>query len=291
MTPSSLINGRPGNSLDVRDRGLLYGDGLFDTLAVRDGRPQLWERHMVRLLEGCQRLRLTPADPSLLRAEADALCADAARGVLKIVLTRGPGARGYRFDAGAPGSRILTLSAAADYPVRHYRDGIAVRLCTTRLGCNPALAGIKHLNRLEQVLARAEWNDPDIAEGLMLDAGGRIIEGTMSNLFAVLDGVLVTPRLDECGVAGVMRDVIIEWAHTSGLPVAERHLVDGDLRRAKEVFLCNSLIGVWPVRLIDDIAWHPGPIAARVAAAVGALSLMPAAVLQDADAARPAGED
>ncbi|MGE0372667.1 MAG: aminodeoxychorismate lyase [Gammaproteobacteria bacterium] len=290
MTPSSLINGRPGNSLDVRDRGLLYGDGLFDTLAVRDGRPQFWERHMGRLLEGCQRLRLAPADPSLLRAEADALCAGAVRGILKIVLTRGPGARGYRFDAGAPGTRILTLSAAADYPVRQYRDGIAVRLCTTRLGCNPALAGIKHLNRLEQVLARAEWDDPDIAEGLMRDAGGRIVEGTMSNLFAALDGALVTPRLDECGVAGVMRDVIIEWARDNGLAVAERDLVDADLRRADEIFLCNSLIGVWPVRRIDDLVLHPGPIAARVAAAIGASSLMPEAALRDAEAGRHAGE-
>ncbi len=273
--PSSLINGQPGHAIDLHDRGLQYGDGLFSTLAVRDGRPQLWEQHIGRLREDCGRLRLAPFDASQLRAEADALCTGIARGVLKILLTRGPGARGYRFDAAAPGTRILTLAPVPEYPVQHYRDGVAIRICTTRLGVNPALAGIKHLNRLEQVLARAEWDDAEIAEGLMRDVHGHIVEGTMSNLFLVRDGALLTPRLDECGVAGVMRATIIAWAQTSGISVMERHVDDGDLGRADEVFLCNSLIGVWPVRRVDGFTWRSGPLTARIAAAIGAFSLMP----------------
>jgi len=272
---SSLINGQPGHTIDLHDRGLLYGDGLFSTLAVKEGVPQLWERHIEQLLEGCSRLRFAPVDASRLRAEAAALCAGTVRGVLKILLTRGSGARGYRFDAAAPGTRIVMLAPAPEYPVRYYRDGVAVRVCATRLGANPALAGVKHLNRLEQVLARAEWDDAAIAEGLMRDGHGHIVEGTMSNLFLLRDGALLTPRLDECGVAGAMRARIIAWGQTAGLRVTERHLDDEDLRRADEVFLCNSLIGVWPVCHAAGRSWTPGPVTARVTAAIGAFSLMP----------------
>jgi 4-amino-4-deoxychorismate lyase len=279
LNPASLINGKPGSVIDALDRGLQYGDGLFETLAVKQERPQLWERHMERLLDGCRRLHLPTFDPTLLRAETDALCAGAARAVLKIVLTRGPGARGYRIDPEATGTRILTLSAAPDYPVHYYRDGVAVRLCTTRLGCNPLLAGIKHLNRLEQVLARAEWDDADIAEGLMCDARGRVIEGIMSNLFIVTDGALVTPWLGECGVAGVMQGSILDWAHANGLPVTERPLAPADIKTADEAFLCNSLIGVWPVRRFEESVLRSGPVTARILAAVGACSLLPEAVL------------
>jgi 4-amino-4-deoxychorismate lyase len=286
LNPASLINGKPGGGIDALDRGLQYGDGLFETLAVKQGRPQLWEQHMERLLDGCRRLRLPALDPSLLRAEADALCAGAARAVLKLVLTRGPGARGYRIEPGGPGTRILTLSAAADYPVHYYRDGVAVRLCATRLACNPVLAGIKHLNRLEQVLARAEWDTADIAEGLMCDARGQVIEGIMSNLFIVRGGVLVTPWLGECGVAGVMQGSILAWARASGLPVQEQPLAPGEIKAADEVFLCNSLIGVWPVRRFEEAVLRPGPVTARILAAVGASSLMPDTVLTELVARR-----
>lgn len=286
MNPASLINGKPGSGVDVLDRGLQYGDGLFETMAVKQGRPQLWERHMERLLGGCRRLRLPAPDASLLRTEADALCAGAARAVLKIVLTRGPGTRGYRIDPGGTGTRILMLSAAADYPVHYYRDGVAVRLCTTRLACNPALAGIKHLNRLEQVLARAEWVDADIAEGLMCDARGRVIEGIMSNLFIVRAGILATPWLGECGVAGVMQGSILEWARASGLPVQERPLTPADIKGADEAFLSNSLIGVWPVRRLDEARLRPGPVTARAIVEMGAHSLIPEVAVVESGARR-----
>lgn len=284
MIPASLINGKPGSGIDALDRGLQYGDGLFETLAVKQGRPQLWERHMERLLEGCRRLRLPAVDASLLRAEADALCDGAARAVLKIILTRGSGARGYRVEPGGTGTRILMLSAAADYPVGYYREGVAVRLCATRLACNPVLAGIKHLNRLEQVLARAEWDGADIAEGLMCDARGRVIEGIMSNLFIVRAGTLVTPWLGECGVAGVMQGSILEWARASGLSVQEQPLLPGDIKAADEAFLCNSLIGTWPVRRFEEALLRPGPVTARVIAAIGAHCLMPEVVVADSGA-------
>lgn len=259
----------------MHDRGLQYGDGLFETLAVREGRPLLWDCHMERLLEGCRRLRFAPVDLSLLKLEAEGLCAGWARAVLKIIVTRGPGVRGYRIERGVAATRIVAISTAPDYPIHYYQDGIAVRLCSTRLGCNPALAGVKHLNRLEQVLARDEWADAGIAEGLMRDARGYVVEGTMSNVFMVKRGIIASPRLTECGVAGVMHGRVVEWARVNGFPLEERNLVLDEIKCADEVFLCNSLIGVWPVRQLEDAALQPGPLTARIAAAVGRYSLMP----------------
>jgi 4-amino-4-deoxychorismate lyase len=135
-----------------------------------------------------------------------------------------------------------------------------VRLCTTRLGSNPQLAGIKHLNRLEQVLARQEWNDPDIREGLLLDAEGFMIEGTMSNLFTVTGKSLATPDLTGCGVAGIMRTVVLEQAASLGLDVTVKPLPLAAVQQADEVFLTNSLIGIWPMIELENRAWNPGPV-------------------------------
>ncbi len=137
-----------------------------------------------------------------------------------------------------------------------------------RLGCNPGLAGVKHLNRLEQVLARAEWDDPSIVEGLMRDADGHVVEGTMSNLFAVLDGVLLTPELSLCGVRGIMREIVLETAARCGLAPVERKIPTEALLRADEVFLTNSLIGVWPVRRFESEEFPVGDVTRRLMGAL-----------------------
>jgi 4-amino-4-deoxychorismate lyase len=137
-----------------------------------------------------------------------------------------------------------------------YARGVRTRMCTLRLAEQPQLAGMKHLNRLEQVLARAEWNDPAIAEGLLCDAGGRLVSATMANLFAVIDGELVTPPLGRCGVAGVARAEIL--AHAAR--VAERDMRLADLQRASEVFLSSSVRGVVPVQSLDEWRWAPGTV-------------------------------
>lgn len=244
---TTLINGRAADCLSTRDRGLLYGDGLFETMAVRAGSPLRWARHMVRLQEGCERLGITSPEPHLLRDEADGLCRGAERAVLKLIITRGSGGRGYRPDAGAVPTRILQLHPYPDWPGAHARTGVQVRICRQRLGCNPQLAGIKHLNRLEQVLARAEWDDPAIGEGLMLDPHGNVIEGTMSNIFLVSGGVLLTPDLTRCGVAGITRALVLELAGQAGMATGVRDIGMHELDAAEEILLCNSLIGIWPV--------------------------------------------
>jgi len=171
--------------------------------------------------------------------------------VIKVILGRAAGQRGYGFGPDQAVTRIVSTQALPELPPENGGQGVRVRLCELRLAAQPALAGIKHLNRLEQVLARAEWQQA-YAEGLMLDCDGRLIEGTMSNLFLVRDGILLTPRLDTCGVAGVMRSVLIELAGARAIEVRRQVLRLEDLDSVQEVFLCNSLIGIWPVIAINE---------------------------------------
>jgi 4-amino-4-deoxychorismate lyase len=258
------VNGRPQDSVSTLERGLLYGDGLFETIAVRDGRAQRWERHMERLRSGCERLGIVPVAPALLEREVQSLCSGVPQAVLKIIISRGCGGRGYRpAVAGAP-TRIIQLHPWPDDPPHLARDGVAVRCCRLRLGQNPALAGIKHLNRLEQVLARAEWDDAGIPEGLLLDRQDRLIEGTMSNVFLVLGGRLVTPDLSQCGVAGVMRAELLGLAADTGIHTEVRAVPVAELFDAEEAFLCNSIIGIWPVSSVDGHRIASGKVAGRL---------------------------
>jgi len=175
----------------------------------------------------------------------------------------------YRPPAPALPRRILSLHPWPDHPAHWPQQGVNVRLCDTPLGANPRLAGLKHLNRLEQVLARAEWDDPDIAEGLMLDAAGGLVEGTMSNLFLVQGGRLRTPALEQCGVAGVMRGHVLALAEQGGIACEVTALGLADLRSADELFVCNSVIGIWPVRRVQGMEFMPGSVTRRLQQAIG----------------------
>jgi 4-amino-4-deoxychorismate lyase len=254
-----LINGKNTTRISALDRGLAYGDGLFETLALIDGRPRLWRHHLQRLDYGCRRLGIPVPDAALLEAELQTLCRQhdgggAGRLVGKITVTRGQGARGYRPRALTP-TRIVSVSAWPDYPPER-ANGIRVRWCRSRLSVNPLLAGIKHLNRLDQVMASREWDDPAIAEGLMCAQDGSVIEGTQSNLFIVRQGTLLTAALDDCGVAGIVRQLICDDVIDHRLPIDVRALSIDDVVSADEVFVCNALIGIWPViQIIDEEQW------------------------------------
>lgn len=180
-----LVNGEQHDTIAIMDRGFQYGDGLFETIEVRANQPIFLEQHLKRLNADSKRLYLPQIDVDLLHSEIHQLCQNVGNAVLKIIITRGSGGRGYRQPDVIQPTRILSLYPFPDYPKSYYFDGIVARICKTRLGLNPDLAGIKHLNRLEQVMARAEWNDAAIQEGIMLDFNGRVIEGTMTNLFYV----------------------------------------------------------------------------------------------------------
>ncbi|HSC47396.1 MAG TPA: aminodeoxychorismate lyase [Gammaproteobacteria bacterium] len=263
MSTGCWVNGEPREDIPAGDRGLHYGDGVFETLAVLDGRVRLLEHHLDRLAEGCSRLGFVAPDLDLLRDELRAAAHGQARAVLKLLVTRGTGGRGYRPPVGTGATRILLRRPWTERPQAWWQEGVRVRVCTTRLGRNPRLAGLKHLNRLEQVLARAEW-DEEAQEGLMQDEGGFVIEGTMSNVFLVHeDGRVLTPRLDRCGVAGVMRRHLLEKAERAGLTVSVAELPLTDFASAREIFLCNSLIGVWPVARLSERLYPAGRVTRR----------------------------
>lgn len=260
-----LVNGAPSNVIAVTDRGLMYGDGVFRTLAVRGGRPLHWQRHYARLRSDCTTLGIRCPDEAVLRAELAQATRHEPDCVARLTVTRGPGQRGYAQPSPAnPTTRIVMTSAPPQYPPDFAERGVAVHLCRLRLGFQPALAGIKHLNRLENVLARAEWSDAAIAEGLLLDIEGNAIEGTMSNLFIVERGALATPDLARCGVAGVTRERIIEYAGRHGIACHVTHIGCERLLEAEEVLLVNSIIGVWQVRALMGKTWGPGTLVTRI---------------------------
>lgn len=251
------IDGRPAAQLPLTDRGLAYGDGLFETIAVRATRMPLLERHLARLAQGAQRLAL-PLDLESLRAELEAFADQLGDGVAKLIVTRGDGLRGYAPPPAARCRRILTGNPPAAYPAAHRERGVRLFPCATRLAEQPLLAGLKHLNRLEQVLARGEWQDPACAEGLMRDTAGRVVEGVFSNLFLVQGGVLLTPALERCGVAGTMRAEILARAAQAGIATQVRDIDHPELLAADEVFLCNSQYGIWPVVALEERRWAVG---------------------------------
>lgn len=261
---SVLINGQPGDCLVVTDRAVHYGDGVFETIAVHNGVPRLWSRHFSRLQQGCERLGIPVPDRDLLRSEMAHVIRDEQQCIVKIIVTRGSGGRGYRSPSVVNPNRLVMCYPYPDYPASHGTQGIAVRICDTALGCNPRLAGIKHLNRLEQVLARNEWDDEAISEGLMLDGAGELVDGTMSNFFLVIDGSLYTPDLARCGVAGVMRAALIEIAHQQDIPLRIVPITRTLLDRAQELFVTNALIGLWPVNRCEERCFAIGPLTRRL---------------------------
>jgi 4-amino-4-deoxychorismate lyase len=260
-----LIDGQPvaqpGSAVSVLDRGLHYGDGLFETIACEGGRPRLIERHLQRLDSGCERLGLVPGDLEQLAREVRHLAAGTSTAIVKLLLTRGVSlARGYAPTGRERTTRIALLYAWPGPDEEQAEQGVRGRRATVRLGENPALAGIKHCNRLEQVLARRECNDPGIAEALMFSSSEALISGTMSNVFLVRGSKLLTPCIDRCGVAGIMRALVLEIAVATGISAEERRLSAADLAGAEELFLTNALSGIRPVRELDGMSLAVGPV-------------------------------
>lgn len=264
-----LINGEADSRIEAADRGLQYGDGLFETVLVLGGRPCLWPQHLSRLTTDAGRLGI-PVDRELLDGETGrflaaqpATPAGTLDGVLKVIITRGCGGRGYRAPQPSSPSRILQWHPLPPDLERQGREGIAVTGCRHPLSINPVLAGIKHLNRLDQVMASAEL-EPPWEEGLMCDTDGRLVEGTRSNIFLVQDGCLRTPTLTRCGVAGILRGEVLRLAADHDLSAEVIDTGPESLLAADEIFVCNSVAGILPVRRLAVLQQcrelSPGPV-------------------------------
>lgn len=274
-----LINGLTDTSISANDRGLHYGDGVFETVRRHRGHLPFLQRHLARLTASCERLAI-PLDLTLLQQELSALLSQAPPdAIIKIVITRGSGGRGYRPPReSAETLRLLQVhplpAALRVDPPRETQHGVRVRLCHHTLSTNPATAGLKHLNRLDQVLASNEiagYSDSDLDqgfdEGLMMTADGDVVEGIRSNLFIVREGEVLTPDLVRAGVAGIVRGFLLERLPAEGLKVTECRPGMNELTAAEEVFLCNSVFGVWPViKLVENAtvhSWSIGPVARK----------------------------
>lgn len=252
-----LVNGTPETTIPAHDRGLLYGDGVFRTFVRERGVTRCWIRHYRKLAADCAALSLACPDRVVLEEEVARLPPDC---VGKIIVTRGPGARGYALAPGSAPTRIVSASPVPSWPELFRNAGVKARLCDLRLGHAPCLAGIKHLNRLENVLARMEWDDPGIVEGVLLDESGHVVEGVMSNLFVLRAGELLTPDLARCGVAGVQRERILEIAGDFGIPAAVEPLLLDDFMASDAIFMSNSVIGLWQIVDFNGQHWPVSPL-------------------------------
>lgn len=260
--PVILVDGEPSACIPADDRGFLYGDGVFRTLRIVAGKPRWWPEQIAKLSEDASRIGLTAPDPAVWCADLERFSAQLTDGVLKLILTRGSGPRGYLPSAAQPVRRLMVFDATPNSGQR--TADLRVRICTLRLGWQPRLAGIKHLNRLENVLARSEWSAADIHEGLMLDHAERVICGVMSNLFIWQRNRLLTPRLDQCGVAGVARGRLLRLASEQGLDVEETDLNMQAVFDADEVMLTNSVMGLRRVARLESKNWPDPLISSRL---------------------------
>jgi 4-amino-4-deoxychorismate lyase len=258
-----LVDGELCERISVADRGLHYGDGLFETMAVFSGQPRFWQGHMDRLSAACEQLKLPVTPQSLLLREVQTVSAGQRSCVVKIIITRGSSGRGYWPEANARSNRIVCSYSWPQDPGDLVSTGIRARICDLRLGIQPALSGLKHLNRLEQVVARSEWDDRMIHEGILLDREDHVISGISSNIFLVQGDRLLTPRLDRCGVRGVMRGAILGFFRER---CEQRRLTLDMLPEADEVFVCNSVRGIFPVTRIDHWEYEIGPVTREVQA-------------------------
>lgn len=269
-----LVDGVADNALSVRDRGLSYGDGVFETMALQNGAVLALSQHLHRFRRGAEVLGIQPFPEKQLLNDVARL-AQFDNGVIKLLLTRGDGGSGYMPVADSMPRRIASASPWMEGPGL---DSGRVCLCKTRLGRSPSLAGLKHLNRLEQVLASREIPDDSYLDGLMMDEEGHVIEGIKSNLFAVKGRELLTPDLTMCGVRGVVRAAILMLAADLGLKLTIKPLRLDDLFGSDELFLTNSLIGVRSVTsLVGDAscAWTQQETANRIRNVLVTQSVIP----------------
>lgn len=251
------VNGKLVAGVAPTNRGFAYGDGIFRTMRLLDGELVDWPLHYQTLVADCSKIQMVCPSAELLMqefkyfmasAEADTRLAS----VIKIIITRGEGARGYAPPAICEPTRVFVQSPMPVYPPEIYTQGVALYTCQTRLAYQPVLAGIKHLNRLENVLARAELKDPHFFDGLLLDYDDQVIEAVSGNLFIRKADAVLTPALDSCGVAGVMRQKILDWYKTQGQAVTVAPIDKAALLDADAVVVVNSVYGILQVRQIDE---------------------------------------
>lgn len=251
-----LINGVAQDVLPANDRAVQFGDGCFTTARIKNGRVELLNAHIERLARHCAALLIPFREWEALAQEMQTLANPQRDGVLKVIITRGSGGRGYSPSACQSPTRVLSVSPSPAHYPHLQKEGARLALSPIRLGRNPRLAGLKHLNRLEQVLIRAHLEQTDADEALVLDSDGWVTECCAANVFWRADDVVFTPRLDQAGVDGIMRRHCISRLAQSRFRVVEVNARVESVRQADEVVICNALMPVLPVRTFAEVHYR-----------------------------------
>lgn len=273
MANTALVNGRVTDRISVYDRGLAYGDGVFETILSKQGRLILWPQHVERLSSSLSRLKIQPYKTDTMLQQIEEHLNKNINQVVKIIVTRGEAVRGYRLPENCKPNTIIFVSDLPEpMEAEIQKRATRVKVCNTRLAYQPELAGLKHLNRLEQILAQAELAGTAFSEGIMLGMQGEVVEATMHNLFLVKNGELYTPELTKCGVAGIMRTFIIKTAQQIGLKVRIEKISLEQLKLANEIFLTNSISGILPICELDGTPYETGRVTCQLNDRVTALN-------------------
>ena len=262
MKHISLINGQFTDKISVLDRGLSYGDGFFETmnwkyfLTTKVSKVEFWKRHLLRLKKGCESTLINFPSISLIESYRDKILKKSKKqgmssGVLKIIITRGSGGRGYKFERNMIPNIILLVFPSLQYNEKNYKNGVNLKFCSSNLSINKNIAGFKHLNRLDSVVARSEWTNQNIFEGIITDIDGSVIEGTMTNIFCIKKSKLYTPNISEVGIKGIMRDVILEKFCGYFKQTIEKKITVKFLLESDSVFITNSIIKIVPVKKLE----------------------------------------
>lgn len=264
-----LVNGSFNQAISPFDRGFAYGDGVFRTLKMVNGLPEHWPQHYQKLVADCAVIGIVCPSAELLMDDFQQLFSVDEIAVAKVIITRGEGERGYKVPAITMPMRVITKSAMLQYAKANYQQGVNLHICETRLATQAKFAGIKSLNRLENVMARMEWQDDTLFDGVQLNQQNEVIECTMSNIFIRQGDSLVTPNLTQCGVAGITRQRIIGLAEPLQIAVKVAKISLSQLIEADEVIICNSLFGAFQVHQIgsaDGIKrnWPQLPLASKI---------------------------
>jgi len=260
-----LINGENNNPISPHDRGIHYGDGIFETMLCKNGRILFLQDHLNRLERGCEFLHINFPGREILLNEINSLTDKNSNCIIKIIISRGPGGRGYKIPELQTPTRIVFSYPLPGNLSDIQKNGVSLEFCRRKLSCPEGFSDIKHTNRLEYILARNEITDPDIYDGILCDTSGNIIETTSSNIFWLKNNIIFTPDLSECGLKGIMRNFLLNKPADNGanagrnkIEIRTGNFSPDMIADADEVFITNSVIGVVPVIRIDGIEFKPG---------------------------------
>ena len=264
MNCVSLINGKFRNHISVNDRGLFYGDGFFETMLwekldeekVNQKKIEYWKQHFERLKKGCDLMKINIPQEKVFLRDIEKILDKSIHlgltsGLLKLIISRGVGGRGYKFEKNMKPTIIFLSYPRPTYKKEFYMTGVNVKICQTKLYYHDRLFGLKHLNRLDSVLARSEWDDNNLFEGVFIDNNENIVEGTMTNLFFVKKNKLFTPEIKNTGINGIMRQVVMDNAKIFFEDIYEKKIHISKLNNFDQMFMTNSVIKVMPVKKLE----------------------------------------